>query len=276
MVFETIDMTPCPSALEDGEMRDVSTSNNQPVVAAGPKAEAGELQLAREQLEPLDARSRLLWAYEQFGSGFALTTSFGIQSSVLLHLLSGMDRARDIPVIWVDTGYLPPETYRYAEELRERFDLNLHIAQSSSSAARMEALHGRLWESGVVEDMELYLKIRKVEPLEEAMHRLQVSCWASGVRRAQTDTRRSMTALDPIRGRFSLRPLLEWTSRDVFYYMKENDLPQHPLFEKGYSTVGDWHSSGPDGLETTGRDTRFAGLKQECGIHLPGVMGDGI
>jgi phosphoadenosine phosphosulfate reductase len=187
-----------------------------------------------------------------------------------------MDRGRDIPVIWVDTGYLPPETYRYAEDLRERFDLNLHIAQSSSSAARMEALHGRLWESGVVEDMELYLKMRKVEPLEEAMHRLQVSCWASGVRRAQTDTRRTMTALDPIRGRLSLRPLLEWTSRDVFYYMKENDLPQHPLFEKGYSTVGDWHSSGPDGMEATGRDTRFAGLKQECGIHVPGVMGDGI
>jgi len=85
-----------------------------------------------------------------------------------------------------------------------------------------------------------------------------------------------MTSLDPIRGRMSLRPLLEWTSRDVFYYMQENDLPQHPLFEKGYSTVGDWHSSGPDGLEATGRDTRFAGLKQECGIHVPGVMGDGI
>ena len=143
-------MTPCPSALEDGEMRDVSTSKNQPVVAAGTKAEAGDPRQAREQLEPLDARTRLLWAHEQFGSCFALTTSFGIQSSVLLHLLSGMERGRDIPVIWVDTGYLPPETYRYAEDLRERFDLNLHIAQASSSAARMEALHGRLWESAVV------------------------------------------------------------------------------------------------------------------------------
>ena len=143
-VFETIDMTPRPSALEDGEMRDVSTSNNQPVVAAGLKADAGDLKEARQQLEPLDARARLLWAHERFGSGFALTTSFGIQSSVLIHVLSGMDRGRDIPVIWVDTGYLPPETYRYAEDLCQRFDLNLHIAQSSSSAARMEALHGRL------------------------------------------------------------------------------------------------------------------------------------
>ena len=235
-----------------------------------------DLEAARDRLESLTAPQRLAWAVEHFGDGFALTTSFGIQSSVLLHMLSRLPMGHSVPVIWVDTGYLPPETYRYAEDLCQRFDLNLHIAQSSSSAARMEALHGRLWESGVVEDMELYLKMRKVEPLEEAMHRLQVSCWASGVRRAQTDTRRTMTALDPIRGRLSLRPLLEWTSRDVFYYMKENDLPQHPLFEKGYSTVGDWHSSGPDGMEATGRDTRFAGLKQECGIHVPGVMGDGI
>ena len=227
-------------------------------------------------LEAMTPPERLGWARKRFGSGFALTTSFGIQSSVLLHMLSTLQDSDNVPVIWVDTGYLPAETYRYADQLSERFNLKLHVAQSTLSPARMEALHGRLWESGVVEDMELYLKLRKVEPLEEAMHRLQVSCWASGVRRTQTDTRRSMTALDPIRDRLSLRPLLEWTSRDVFYYMQENDLPQHPLFEKGYSTVGDWHSSGPDGLEATGRDTRFAGLKQECGIHVPGVMGDGI
>ncbi len=63
--------------------------------------------------------------------------------------------------------------------------------------------------------------------------------------------------------------------------MQDNNLPQHPLFEQGYSTVGDWHSSGPDGAGLSGRDTRFGGLKQECGIHLPqeaveGLMGDGI
>ncbi len=261
-------------------MRDVSVSKNQSVAATGPghraKADADELQLERSHLESLDARERLLWAYETFGSGFALTTSFGIQSSVLLHLVSGLEQGNQVPVIWVDTGYLPPETYRYAEDLCKRFDLNLHIAQSSLSAARMEALYGRLWETGDMDDMDLYLKLRKVEPLEQAMHRLQVRCWASGVRRGQTDHRRSMTPLDSIRGRSSLRPLLEWTSRDVFYYMQENNLPQHPLFEKGYSTVGDWHSSGPDGFEVEGRDTRFAGLKQECGIHLPGVIGDGM
>ena len=90
-----------------------------------------------------------------------------------------------------------------------------------------------------------------------------------------------MTALDPIRERWSLRPLLEWSQRDVYYYMQSNNLPQHPLFELGYSTVGDWHSSGPDVGDLSGRDTRFGGLKQECGIHVPqeaneGLMGEGI
>ena len=108
------------------------------------------------------------------------------------------------------------------------------------------------------------------------METLKVRCWSSGVRRGQTDHRGTMTLLDPIRGRLSLRPLLEWTPRDVYYYMQEHALPQHPLFEQGYSTVGDWHSSAPDGAEQSGRQTRFGGMKQECGIHLPGVMGDGI
>ena len=85
-----------------------------------------------------------------------------------------------------------------------------------------------------------------------------------------------MSLLDSIRGRLSLRPILEWSQKDIFYYMQENHLPQHPLFEKGYSTIGDWHSSAPDTDTSKGRETRFGGLKQECGIHLPGVMGDGI
>ena len=120
-----------------------------------------------------------------------------------------------------------------------------------------------------------------MDPLEDSLDQLYIKCWASGVRRGQTDHRRSMTSLDPIRDRLSLRPVLDWTKKDVFYYMNDNDLPQHPLFDQGYSTVGDWHSSGPDGGDLNGRDTRFGGLKQECGIHLPqeeveGLLGEGI
>ena len=85
-----------------------------------------------------------------------------------------------------------------------------------------------------------------------------------------------MKILDVIRERLSLRPILEWSQKDIFYYMQKNNLPQHPLFEKGYSSVGDWHSSEPEGKEIKGRETRFGGLKQECGIHVQGLMGEGI
>lgn len=240
-----------------------------------------DLDASRQVLEGLQPAERLAWALDQFGEGFALTTSFGIQSAVLLHMLSQLPGGCSVPVIWVDTGYLPPETYQYSEQLRERLKIRLVVAQSPMSPARMEALHGRLWETGSLSDLETYHRIRKVEPLEEALETLKVSCWASGVRRGQTDHRRSMTWLDPIRDRLSLRPLLDWTHKDVYYYMQDNDLPQHPLFDQGYSTVGDWHSSGPDGGDSSGRDTRFGGLKQECGIHVPqeaveNLMGDGI
>ncbi len=234
------------------------------------------IDAARNHLSKLQAENRLVWAYEQFGGQFVLTTSFGIQSAVLLHMIHLIKGGSKIPVIWIDTGYLPAETYCYAEELTNTLKLDLKIVQSSISPARMEALYGRLWETNSTEDFDKYHSIRKVKPLEKALYDLEVQCWASGVRSRQTEHRKSMNLLDPIRGRLALRPLLDWTNKDIFYYMQKNKLPQHPLFEKGYSTVGDWHSSAPDGLEANGRGTRFGGLKQECGIHVQGTMGDGI
>jgi phosphoadenosine phosphosulfate reductase len=253
----------------------------RPQVRSLPSDHGGQpvvLESAREDLADRDAYGRLLWALDTFADGLAVTTSFGIQSAVLLHLVSRLaaERGQVVPVVWVDTGYLPAETYRYAEQLRELLRIDLHVAQAEMSPARMEALHGRLWETGRVEDMELYHRIRKVEPLDRALAALGVSCWASGVRGSQTDHRRSMAVLDGVRQRWALRPLLSWTNRDVYYYMEEHALPQHPLFEQGYSTVGDWHSSAPDSASLSGRETRFGGLKQECGIHLPGLMGEGI
>jgi phosphoadenosine phosphosulfate reductase len=231
---------------------------------------------ALADLQDLSPQERLAWGIETFGEGLALTSSFGIQSAVLLHMLSELAGGSTVPVLWVDTGYLPPESYRYAAELQERLGFDLRVVQAGLSPARMEALHGRLWESGTVEDLELYNRLRKVEPLERGFAELGVRCWASGVRGGQTDHRSTMAVIDGVRGRWALRPLLAWSRRDVYYYMERHGLPQHPLFEQGYSTVGDWHSSGPDTASASGRATRFGGLKQECGIHLPGLMGEGI
>tara|TARA_Y100001968_G_scaffold279768_1_gene275894 strand:- start:62 stop:835 length:774 start_codon:yes stop_codon:yes gene_type:complete len=219
-------------------------------------------------LEKLSAQDQLKWGFEEFDENFVLTTSFGIQSSVLLHMTRIFQSTRKPKVIWIDTGYLPKETYNYAEKLTSLCELDLIIAQSDLSPARMEALFGRLWETGSKEDLEKYHQIRKVEPLEKILSKLNVKCWASGVRKGQTENRKSMNSIDFIRDRLTLRPLLNWTKKDIFYYMQKNNLPQHPLFEKGYSTVGDWHTSAAENNNSQGRSTRFGGLSEECGIHL--------
>ncbi len=220
-----------------------------------------------EEIIDMKPQEMLSWGYEKFDNKFAITTSFGIQSSVLLNMVSKLCLQRKIKIYWIDTGYLPPETYQYAEKLIEYLSLEVEVLQSELSPARMEALYGKLWETNKVSDLDKYHELRKIKPLENGLEKNNIYCWASGVRAGQTKNRNKMRFLDIIRKRLSLRPLLNWTNKDIFYYMKENNLPTHPLFSKGYSTVGDWHSSTPDGIQTKGRDTRFGGIKQECGIH---------
>jgi len=215
----------------------------------------------------MTAQEILIWGYEKFGNQFAITTSFGIQSSVLLNILSQSGLQKKIKIFWIDTGYLPQETYHYAQKLINDLSLEIEVLQSELSPARMEALYGKLWETNKASDLDKYHELRKIKPLENGLEKYDIFCWASGVRSSQTENRNKMKFLDVIRQRLSLRPLLNWTNKDIFYYMKENNLPDHPLFSKGYSTVGDWHSSTPDGIQTKGRDTRFGGIKQECGIH---------
>ena len=219
------------------------------------------------ELIDMKPQEMIKWGYEKFNNQFAITTSFGIQSSVLLNMISKLCLQRKIKIFWIDTGYLPPETYQYAEQLIEDLSLEVEVLQSELSPARMEAIHGKLWETNKVNDLDKYHKLRKIKPLENGLEKYNIYCWASGVRAGQTENRNKMKFLDVIRQRLALRPLLNWTNKDIFYYMKDNNLPTHPLFHKGYSTVGDWHSSTPDGIQTKGRDTRFGGIKQECGIH---------
>ena len=220
-----------------------------------------------QELLDLKAQEILTWGYKKFDNQFAITTSFGIQSSVLLNMVSKLCLQKKIKIFWIDTGYLPPETYHYAETLINNLSLEIEVLQSELSPARMEALYGKLWETNKASDLDKYHELRKINPLENGLEIYNVCCWASGVRSSQTENRKEMKFLDIIRQRLSLRPLLTWSNKDIYYYMEENNLPAHPLFRKGYSTVGDWHSSTPDGIETKGRATRFGGIKQECGIH---------
>ena len=226
------------------------------------------LEKFNEELINLSSLEMLEWALQRFENNLAFTTSFGIQSSVLLHLIQSSSLKNEVKIFWIDTGYLPKETYLYANTLINKLSLNITILQSEISPAHMEAMYGKLWESKRVEDINKYHQIRKVDPLDNALKKYSINCWGSGVRAQQTTNRGKMKFIELIRDTLSIRPLLGWSQKDIFYYMKEKNLPQHPLFMKGYSTVGDWHSSSAESSNTKGRSTRFGGVKQECGLHV--------
>ncbi|MEO1131108.1 MAG: phosphoadenylyl-sulfate reductase [Cyanobacteria bacterium J06639_1] len=232
-----------------------------------------DLAEANEAIADLSASDVVCWASKAFGDSLVMSTSFGIQSAVMLHLVTQV--VPEIPVIWVDTGYLPPETYRFAEHLTQRLNLNLKVFQSPMSPARMEALHGQLWQQQDLESLNRYDAIRKVEPMQRALHELGARAWLAGLRRHQTDHRQGLRRVELQSNYFKILPILTWHARDVYRYLTKYDLPYHPFFDRGYTTVGDWHSSRPMTADDSHeRDTRFHGLKQECGLHLPQTQGE--
>ncbi|MEL7358774.1 MAG: phosphoadenylyl-sulfate reductase [Cyanobacteria bacterium J06560_6] len=227
-----------------------------------------DLEAANQKLNRAEASEVVAWGADTFGDRLVMSTSFGIQSAVMLGLVTSI--IPNIPVIWVDTGYLPAETYRFAQQLTQRLSLNLKVYQSPLSPARMEALHGKLWEEGTVEAFNRYDHIRKVEPMQRALKELDAVAWLTGLRSQQTDHRKTLDRITVQENRYKLLPILHWHSKDIYNYLKAHDLPYHPFFKEGYVSVGDWHSSRPIGADDTdGRATRFNGLKQECGIHIP-------
>lgn len=216
----------------------------------------------------IKADELIKWSEKVFGSRLVMTTSFGIQSAVMLHLVTKI--RPKIPVIWIDTGYFHKATYQFAEELTQRLELNLKVYQSSMSPARMEALHGKLWEQGDLEACNLYDYIRKVEPMQRALKELNAKAWLAGLRSQQTQHRQTLKTVTKQGDIYKIHPILNWSSREIYQYLTTYDLPYHPYFDQGYVTVGDWHSSRPlAAYDNHERETRFNGLKQECGLHLP-------
>ena len=221
-----------------------------------------------EELINLSSLEIIEWGFDKFGNNLAFTTSFGIQSAVLLHLIQSSSIKNKVKIFWIDTGYLPKETYLYADKLINQLCLDIDILQSKISPAHMEAKYGKLWESNNEVDINKYHQMRKIDPLEEALKKYSINCWVSGVRAQQTQNRSKMKFIESIRDRLSLRPILAWSQKEIFYYMEEHKLPQHPLFSRGYTSVGDWHSSSAETENIKGRATRFGGIKQECGLHV--------
>jgi phosphoadenosine phosphosulfate reductase len=212
----------------------------------------------------MSAEERVRFALQHFPGTHMLTSSFGAQAAVSLHLLTVA--VPDIPVVLLDTGYLFPETYQFIEELSDRLDLNLHIYRSELSPAWQEARYGRRWEQGV-EGIERYNLDNKVEPMRRAMGDLQVGTWFSGIRRSQSATRIDTPFVREVDGVYKVSPIADWSDRDVYAYLRKHELPYHPLWHEGYVSIGDVHTTARLADVENVEQTRFHGLKRECGLH---------
>jgi len=216
-------------------------------------------------LETQSAEARVAWSLQATAGEHALSSSFGAQAAVSLHLLT--QQKADIPIIFIDTGYLFPETYRFVDELSDRLALNLKVYRSRQSPAWQEASYGRAWERGVA-GLDEYNRRNKVEPMRRALTELGVRTWYAGLRRSQSESRAGLPVLELQDGRWKLHPLIDWSDRDVGRYLQQHNLPYHPLWHEGYVSIGDRHSTTRWQAGMREEDTRFFGLKRECGIHL--------
>lgn len=238
------------------------TAPPDPIAAAESEQALAELN---RWLGERSAEERVAWALENTAGQHALSSSFGAQSAVALHLATRQQP--NMPVILIDTGYLFPETYRFVDALSEKLRLNLKVYRPQIGIAWMEARLGRIWEQGI-EGIDRYNRLRKVEPMQRALRELGVRTWIAGLRRSQARTRAGIDFLELRDGRWKLHPLADWSDRDVWNYLQKHDLPYHPLWHDGYVSIGDVHTTRRLEPGMREEDTRFFGLKRECGLHF--------
>jgi phosphoadenosine phosphosulfate reductase len=222
------------------------------------------LDHCNRKFEKLSAVERVEWSLQHLPAQHIVSSSFGSQAAVSLHLLNtAMPR---IPVVLVDTGYLFAETYAFVDELVERLDLNLKVYRSPMSPAWQEARHGKRWLQGRA-GLDDYNDENKVQPMKAALRELDAGTWFAGLRRSQSKSRAQTRYLDWSGDRWKVHPIADWSDRDVYRYLKKYDLPYHPLWEQGYTSIGDHHTSRPIHEAGSEEQTRFFGLQRECGLH---------
>ena len=137
---------------------------------------------------------------------------------------------------------------------------------AQQSAAQQEALYGKLWEQGL-DGLKRYNELNKVEPMNRAITQLGAQAWISGLRRVQSNSRKKRPAIEKQNKIVKLYPIIDWSDKAIYDYLTQHDLPYHPLWDQGYVSVGDWHSTSKLSAGMHAEDTRFGGIKRECGLH---------
>ena len=210
------------------------------------------------------------WATAQFGNELVMSSSFGAESAMLIHM--AVLHQPDIRIIFVDTGYLFPETHAFMEALRQRFTLNVWSYRTRNDPIawlRTAGEENPEWRK----DVDACCGANKNEPMERAMRELRPKAWLRGIRRSQAQTRQAARFIE-WSARYechAISPLLNWTSKDIFGYMKLHGLPYHPLYEQGYASIGcnPLSCTRPIQIGEDPRSGRWAGTgKLECGINV--------
>ena len=210
------------------------------------------------------------WAVAQFDGDVILSSSFGAESIVSIHLATQIKP--DIKIVMVDTGYLFPETHRFMEQMRQRFDLNVWTYRTRNDPIAWLPTHGEL-DPTDRKDVDACCAANKNEPMQRAMNELAPKAWFRGIRRNQADTRKAakFISFDTTYNNYAISPILNWGGREIYAYMKQHDLPYHPLVEKGYLSIGcnPLSCTRPVMAGEDPRAGRWSGSdKVECGVNL--------
>jgi phosphoadenosine phosphosulfate reductase len=229
--------------------------------------EAGELSIRFEGEEP---QAVLEWAFDEF-EDIAISTAFQADGAVLIDMAYAIDP--QVRVFTVDTGRLPPETHELIATLRARYPgLNLEVLEPNPvHVERMVAAKGLELMKESVENRLLCCNVRKVQPLVRQLDGLEA--WITGLRRDQWATRTNIrkVEIDHDHGAIvKLNPLAEWTNREVWEYLREHEVPVHPLYAQGYTSIG----CAPCTRATSAGENERAGrwwwetnAPKECGMH---------
>lgn len=199
------------------------------------QSQTSMLEDANGILKNMSAEQRVQWALENLPETHFLSSSFGIQAAVMLHLITLQQP--DIPVVLTDTGYLFPQTYQFIEQMTARLSLNLKVYKSELSPAWQEAKFGKLWEQGEA-GIKQYNQLNKVEPMTRALKEINAGTWFSGLRRDQASSRADKQVIEISRGTVKVYPIIEWTNRDVYQYLTKHNLPYHPLWGRRLCLYG--------------------------------------
>jgi phosphoadenosine phosphosulfate reductase len=236
-----------------------------------------DIDTSNAVLETYHPERIVAWAAQQFTDQLVMSSSFGAESALLIHMATRIQP--DIRIIFIDTGYLFPETHQFLERLRHRFNLNIWTYRTRNDPFKYLQDAGET-DPTTRNDIEGCCAANKNEPFDRAMAELKPAGWLRGIRRSQADTRSHRQIIEFSRRYdcYAISPLLGWTSRQIFAYMKKHDLPYHPLYEQGYPSIGcnPQSCTRPIQIGEDPRAGRWSGTtKQECGLHLE-ADGSGI